>query len=93
MPNATLPDAGDDAGSSSLPDPPRPDRTGLTQVMLTAAIVVAPFLASAVGIRLAWGSGLALDRSAARPGVLPGGRGCRFEWRKQAIPERDVPAR
>ncbi|TDE28110.1 acyl-CoA desaturase [Nonomuraea mesophila] len=47
-------------GSSPFPRSATPARAGIVPVTLTAAIVVAPFIALGAGVWLAWGSGVSL---------------------------------
>ncbi|MEU8398357.1 hypothetical protein AB0C28_24460 [Nonomuraea sp. NPDC048892] len=61
MPSATrtTAEAGYD-GNAPFPRPAAPARAGIVAVTLTAAIVIAPFIALGAGIWLAWGSGITL---------------------------------
>lgn len=61
MPAATrtAAEAGYD-GHAPFPRPAAPARAGIVAVTLTAAIVIAPFLALGAGIWLAWGNGITL---------------------------------
>ncbi|MEU4549251.1 acyl-CoA desaturase [Nonomuraea dietziae] len=47
-------------GSAPFPEQDAPAEAGPLQISLTTAIVVAPFLALAAGVWLAWGSGISL---------------------------------
>jgi stearoyl-CoA desaturase (delta-9 desaturase) len=47
-------------GSSPFPRPAASARAGIAPVTLTAAVVVAPYIALGAGIWLAWGSGITL---------------------------------
>ncbi|MEV1244385.1 hypothetical protein ACIBO2_24495 [Nonomuraea sp. NPDC050022] len=61
MPTATRTAAGAGYdGNAPFPRPAAPARAGIVPLTLTAAIVIAPFLALGAGIWLAWGSGISL---------------------------------
>ncbi|MEU7748144.1 hypothetical protein [Nonomuraea sp. NPDC049158] len=47
-------------GNAPFPRSAAPARAGIVPVTLTAAIVIAPFIALGAGIWLAWGSGVTL---------------------------------
>ncbi|MFI7462253.1 hypothetical protein [Nonomuraea sp. NPDC049646] len=61
IPSVTRTTAGEGYdGNAPFPRPAAPTRAGIVPVTLTAAIVIASFIALGAGISLAWGSGITL---------------------------------